>query len=501
MFKEGDALLKRCPACSSENVDDRRFCGECGYNLIDGLTGSLAPTSNLENRYHIIKTIGRGGMGAVYLAQDQRLNNTPVAVKEMSTNAVGQGCLQAAISAFKKEAAILIGLRHPALPRVIDFFSLGFDRWYLVMDFIEGISLSKALEAHGRFDESPVLDWAGQLCEILHFLHTQEPPIIFRDLKPSNIMLTPQGQIKLVDFGIARHFRPEAGSDTAAYGSSGFAPPEQYGDRQTSVRSDIYALGATLHYLLTGVNPKHRPFIFDSPDQFVPISPRLNAAIISALEPKPENRPETVAQFWEMATGQSWSQHRAPYNRESAGQSHNRSDQDLTATLVINAVHQAGQQQLPSSGVDINRPVPIHNENDKSRYRFWAVGLTVLIGLCLISFLVIYQKNNSSFMPIDAASSSAVSVEQASPREEAADKAAVSSSETQPGSVENPAMPVKAPANSGSSPSTGTTQKVSTLSSGNSSSGSTTTGSQAAQAESYDARPTGESYDFRSSGN
>ncbi|HWP95762.1 MAG TPA: protein kinase [Syntrophomonadaceae bacterium] len=305
----------RCPVCTSENLDDKKFCGECGVNLIEGLTGRLNADSLLESRYRIIRTIGRGGMGAVYLALDQRLNNMRVAIKEMSTNAVGRGNLLSAISSFKKEAAILIDLRHPALPRVIDFFPRGVDRWYLVMDFIEGKNLSTVLNERGRIEEPEVLDWTSQICEILDFLHGQDPSIIFRDLKPSNIMLNPQGQIKLVDFGIARHFRPGVGSDTAAYGSTGFAPPEQYGDRQTNIRSDIYALGATLHFLLTGVDPKSNPFIFEEPAQYVKISPRINAAIMKSLEFRPENRPENIAHFWELITGETWPEHLVQHRR------------------------------------------------------------------------------------------------------------------------------------------------------------------------------------------
>lgn len=299
----------RCPVCTSENPDDKKYCGECGVNLIEGLTGRLSMNSVLESRYKILRTLGRGGMGAVYLALDQRLNNMRVAIKEMSTNAVGQGNLNSAIASFKKEAAILIDLRHPALPRVIDFFPRGTDRWYLVMDFIEGKNLAAVLGERGRLEEAEVLRWTRQLCEILDFLHGQDPPIIFRDLKPSNIMLTPQDQIKLVDFGIARHFRPGIGSDTAAYGSTGFAPPEQYGDRQTNVRSDIYALGATMHYLLTGIDPKASPFIFDEPKTIVNISPALNNALMKALEFRSEFRPENVRHFWALATGENWFEH------------------------------------------------------------------------------------------------------------------------------------------------------------------------------------------------
>ncbi|MEN6391880.1 MAG: serine/threonine-protein kinase [Syntrophomonas sp.] len=299
----------RCPVCTSDNPDDQKYCGECGVNLMESLTGRLSQDSLLEDRYRIIKTIGRGGMGAVYLALDQRLNNMRVAVKEMSTKAVGEGNLDSAIYSFKKEAALLIHLRHAALPRVIDFFPRGTDRWYLVMDFIEGKNLASVLAERGPVGEAEVMLWTRQLCEILDFLHSQNPPIIFRDLKPSNIMLTPQGQIKLVDFGIARHFRPGVGPDTAAYGSTGFAPPEQYGDHQTNVRSDVYALGATIHNLLTGIDPQSSPFFFEEPKNHATVSPELNDAIMKALEFRSELRPESVCHFWTLATSEDWASH------------------------------------------------------------------------------------------------------------------------------------------------------------------------------------------------
>lgn len=286
--------MTRCPVCNTNLPDNSKFCLECGYSFSGGQTGQLNTDTILEHRYVIVKTLGRGGMGAVYLAFDQRLNNTPVAIKEMSTNAVGTGNLQAAIGAFKKEASILIGLRHPALPTVKDFFARGEDRWYLVMDYIQGETLKQLVDRRGPVPEAEVIDWARQLGDILFYLHNQNPPIIFRDLKPSNIILTPQGQIKLVDFGIARHFRQGVTADTSAYGSSGFAPPEQYGQAQTDARADIYALGATMHYLITGIDPINNPFQFEVPSKYVKVSPRLETAIIKALEIRIENRPNNM---------------------------------------------------------------------------------------------------------------------------------------------------------------------------------------------------------------
>lgn len=289
----------KCLQCGRDNPQNSKFCNDCGTCFTGEGTGKLNPDTVLEGRYIIVKTIGRGGMGAVYLALDSRLNNMPVAIKEMSTQAVG-GDLQAAIASFQKEAALLISLRHPSLPVIRDFFSRSENRWYLVMDYIEGQTLKQFVDQNGPVPEAQVLDWGKQLCNILDYLHNQSPPIIFRDLKPSNIMLTPQGQIKLIDFGIARHFRQGISTDTAAYGSSGFAPPEQYGQNQTDPRADIYALGATLHYLLTGIDPSMTPFNFESPSKHVKVSPRMENAIMKALDLKAENRPRDARELLSM---------------------------------------------------------------------------------------------------------------------------------------------------------------------------------------------------------
>lgn len=293
-----------CPGCNKENPANSNFCSICGYNFGSNQTGKLNPDTVLEGRYVIVKTIGQGGMGAVYLALDTRLKNMPVAVKEMSTRAVS-GDLQAGIHGFEKEASMLISLKHNALPVIRDFFSREDNRWYLVMDFIEGHTLKEEVLQRGPIPEAEVANWAVQLCDILGYLHNCTPAIIFRDLKPDNIMLTPEGEIKLIDFGIARHFQSGNSADTFAYGSSGFAPPEQYGQNQTDIRSDIYALGATLHFLLTGIDPSKNPFRFDAPSNYMKVSIEMEKAIMQALELKPDNRPQTMAEFKKLFPRQS----------------------------------------------------------------------------------------------------------------------------------------------------------------------------------------------------
>jgi serine/threonine-protein kinase len=261
-----------CPACGATNLPNARFCHQCTTPLAAGAsqpmagtgTGMLLPNSLLAGRYLIVQRVGRGGMGAVYKATDTRLGQKVVAVKEMSEAALtNQLERQQARQAFEQEAQMLARLDHPNLPRVTDHFSEA-GKQYLVMDFVDGQTLEGLLDqTSGFLNVRQVVDWAGQLCDVLDYLHKQQPAIIFRDLKPANIMLGKDGKIKLIDFGIARLFKPGKSADTTSFGTAGYAPPEQYGKGgQTDARSDIYALGATLHHLLTRRDPAQSPFAF-----------------------------------------------------------------------------------------------------------------------------------------------------------------------------------------------------------------------------------------------
>src|SRR6266849_514241 len=192
-------------------------------------TGFLGPRTVLHNRYRIERVIGHGGMGAVYQARDLNRRGILCAVKEMSLSMVPPEERTRAIQNFKIEAKMLWGLSHPNLPAFTNFFAEN-QRYFLVMEYIEGQTLEDLLERQGApFPERRVLRWAEQLCDVLQYLHSQNPPIIFRDMKPGNIMLTRPGHIKLIDFGIARFFRPTHGPDTQLLGTPGYAPPEQYG--------------------------------------------------------------------------------------------------------------------------------------------------------------------------------------------------------------------------------------------------------------------------------
>ena len=260
----------------------------------------LLSNTILQGRYTILKTLGRGGMGAVYLAQDIRLANRPVAVKEMIPDPSASPAEQAqAQQQFQWEASTLASLNHPNLPRVSDNFTQG-GKHYLVMDYVDGETLEAVLNrTPGFFLESQVLNWATQLCDVLTYLHSRQPPVIFRDLKPGNIMVDRSGTVKLIDFGIARLFDPRKQTDTLRMGTMGYAPPEQYaGKGQTDTRSDIYSLGATLHHLLTKRDPGQTPFSFSSVRSLnSAVSPHVEAAIMRSLAHDRSHRFQSVLEM------------------------------------------------------------------------------------------------------------------------------------------------------------------------------------------------------------
>jgi len=224
--------------------------------------GQLQSGTVLEGRYQIDGILGIGGMGAVYLARDNRFKVVKhVAVKEIIAHVRDESVRDTLVKTFEREANMLATVNHPAIPKIHDYFTID-KRSYLVMQFIEGHDLEKIIE---RTDElmsmKQIVVWAIDLCDVLHYLHTHDPePIVFRDVKPSNIMITPDKNVVLVDFGIAKEF--EAGQKGTMIGTEGYSPPEQYRG-EASPQVDIYALGATLHHLLTGVDPRDEaPFTF-----------------------------------------------------------------------------------------------------------------------------------------------------------------------------------------------------------------------------------------------
>jgi len=247
----------------------------------------------LQDRYRIVKVLGGGGMGQVYLAQDTRLADKPCAIKELIPDPhVTPQERQQAAAQFHREAAILAHLSHPNLPNVYDYFEER-ERFYLTMDYVDGETLTEQLtKSPEGLPQEMVVEWAIQLCNVLEYLHSQTPPVVFRDMKPDNVMSTPDGDIRLIDFGVARLFDPTKRTDTLKMGTAGYAPPEQYaGQGQTTPRSDIYALGATLYELLTGDDPTAHPFVFPCPQDLKPgISPSLANVVTRALNLDPAER-------------------------------------------------------------------------------------------------------------------------------------------------------------------------------------------------------------------
>ncbi|HEY5884701.1 MAG TPA: protein kinase [Pyrinomonadaceae bacterium] len=259
----------------------------------------LDPGSVLTARYEIVRRIGGGGMGAVYLAKDRNLGDAPRAVKEMVEAHLDPTMHEKAIGDFKRESLLLTSLEHPSIPTIYDYFydeTLG--RFYLVMKFISGGDLAARLRnaPGGRIDEKTVADWGMQAADVLQYLHSRPKPIIYRDLKPANLMIDGNtGRIMLIDFGIARWVKQEEKGVTAV-GTMGYAPPELFGGR-VEPRSDVYSLGATMFHLLTGSDPQDNPLlIFDfaknpRPRQIAPsISTEMEQILMRAVEYKPEDR-------------------------------------------------------------------------------------------------------------------------------------------------------------------------------------------------------------------
>lgn len=247
----------------------------------------------VDGKYEILKQIGKGGMSVVYLAMDNRLNKQ-WAVKEIRKKGSGKND-EVIVNSLLAEANLMKRLDHPALPRIVDIIDNG-QTIYVVMDYIEGESLDKILQKYGAQPEETVIEWAKQLCDALAYLHSQKPPIIYRDMKPANVMLKPEGNLKLIDFGIAREYK-EQSADTTVLGTRGYAPPEQYQGR-TDIRSDIYALGMTMHHLLTGIDPRPADYVYAPVRQWNPsLSDGIEAIIDKCVAPAPENRYQNCAEL------------------------------------------------------------------------------------------------------------------------------------------------------------------------------------------------------------
>lgn len=287
------------------STDEARVLGTSAAGH-KGTTGGHQPTAKqlesntvLNSRYEIVRRIGGGGMGAVYLAKDRNLGDAPRAVKEMVESHLDQVQHEKAIGDFKRESLLLTSLEHPSIPTIYDYFyDDNLSRFYLVMKYISGGDLASRMRAAvgGRLDEKTVTDWGMQIADVLEYLHTRPKPIIYRDLKPANLMIDGNtGRIMLIDFGIARWVTQQEKGVTAV-GTMGYAPPELFSGR-VQPASDVYSLGATMFHLLTGSDPQDNPLlIFDfsknpRPRQIAPsLSTEMEQILMRTVEYKPEDR-------------------------------------------------------------------------------------------------------------------------------------------------------------------------------------------------------------------
>lgn len=244
---------------------------------MDDLPGRL-----LHGRYRVERRLGEGGTGIVWLVADTREKGHVWALKELDFAGVASPAERAeAVALFERESDTLMRLSHPALPQVVDRFAEG-GRQYLVMERVEGPTLDQALKRRGApMFEADVAGWAAQVCDVLAYLHGCVPPVVYRDLKPANIMLSVDGVVKLIDFGIARPLNPLRPGDTVAYGTPGYAPPEQYMGNALPA-SDVYALGVTLYQLLTARDPQAPGFNLSPARQHNPAVTAEMEALVEA---------------------------------------------------------------------------------------------------------------------------------------------------------------------------------------------------------------------------
>lgn len=249
--------------------------------------------SVIDSKYKILSKIGQGGMSTVYLAINEKANK-PWAIKEVRKTGVKD--FEIVRQSLLVEIDLLRKLKHPGLPSIADIIDQG-DNFLIVMDFIEGHTLGDVIEDKGVQSQEDVVDWAIQLCDVLDYLHTRKHPIIYRDMKPSNIMLRSDGSVALIDFGTAREFKERKVADTTCLGTQGYAAPEQFGGMgQTDARTDIYCLGATLYHLVTGHNPTQPPYeMYPITHWNANLSTGLEKIILKCTQKNPEDRYQSAA--------------------------------------------------------------------------------------------------------------------------------------------------------------------------------------------------------------
>lgn len=332
----------------------------------------------LNNRYRIVSLIGQGGFGAVYRAWDLRMNGVCVVKENLEST-------PESTSQFQREAQILFRLRHPGLPRVTDFFEIPGQGLYLVMDYIEGQNLEDIASARGgKIIDDDAVKWISQVCEALEYLHGQTPPIIHRDIKPQNIIITPQDEAVLVDFGVAKVYQAHQKTTIGARAvTPGFSPPEQYLQTGTDERSDIYSLGATLYTLLTGVTPpesvaRYSSDVLPSVHDLVPeISIQVSQSVEKAMKLNATDRYQNVKAF-----------HQAIQEKEKASVSPGISK---PVVLPVNSV----SATIRASSVATSKPTA---RTAKRNSLPWLIG-GGLIGILIIGFIVLATTGFLSNLP------------------------------------------------------------------------------------------------------
>ena len=369
------------------------MCQTCIGNLGGGkpetrqVVRMLKPGDQLSGRYMVERVLGQGGMGAVYLASMTALGGKRVAVKEMEHRGARPEELVSALEQFKTEATFLAHLEHPNLVQVTDFF-VEAEKHYLVMAYVSGETLQQKASQLGRpFSWDELRQWAKSLCEVLSYLHTQDPPILFRDLKPSNIMVDDSGRLKLIDFGIARS--GQAGMKTSTFlqgtGTSGFSPLEQYGGTGTTdQRSDIYSLGATLYSLLTSKVPPDavaritQGIPLAPPSEIQPsLPPALDSILLKAMAKNPADRYQSIAMMSRELTRLS----STPVMDADDGTEDLRRPAVMTTQAVIADIHNG-----PKRNITVEM-LPTAPARKTSKSSWLAVG-SALSAACLAFVLV-----------------------------------------------------------------------------------------------------------------
>ncbi len=350
----------------------------------------------LKNRYRVIEVLGQGGMGSIFRAVDENLG-VEVAVKENLFT------IEDYARQFRREAVILASLRHPNLPRVTDHFSLEDQGQYLIMDYIEGEDLQERMERDITVSEEEVIVIGATICDALAYMHSHDPVVLHRDIKPGNVRITPQGEIYLVDFGLAKIIQGDQTTTTGARAMTmGFSPPEQYGAARTDPRTDIYSLGATLYTALAGVTPEDSLARTMDQEHLTPlrernprVSRRVADAIERALEVHPSNRFQMAAEFKnELLKAQSGRFNLGfGLDLTEAGDGKQKEGEKEAGPPRIKTKDLKDEEKQKAGSSRIRRRYGSKSsaQKDRKRFREGCLSLLVLLGLILVLAFVVFS--------------------------------------------------------------------------------------------------------------